>query len=219
MLVTWKRNVLFETAVLFAERWRHLTYSNEPTFINNTLLVAKEYFHFKLSNVTKRATVACAQCASRTAVLACSPSNGLRKYQRTDERTNGRTDERTNGRTDERTNGRTDERTNGRTDERTNGRTDERTNGRTDERTNGRTDERTNGRMDERTNGRTDERTNGRTEDPRGLLKFNNILYLSSLCLDLDFRKYLYSKFFFLQALLVHLSSMVYNSVCCLPYW
>ncbi len=61
MFVTWKRNVLFETAVLFAERWRHLTYSNEPNFINNVLLinnallVAKEYFHFKLSNVTKRA--------------------------------------------------------------------------------------------------------------------------------------------------------------------
>ena len=76
--------------MLFAERWRHLTYSNEPNFINNALLVAKEYFHFKLSNVTKRATVACAQCASRTAVLACSqcasrteaPSNGLRKYHR-----------------------------------------------------------------------------------------------------------------------------------------
>ena len=99
MFVTWKRNVLLETAVLFAERWRHLTYSNEPNFINNALLVAKEYFHFKLSNVTKRATVACAQCASRTAVLACSqwascteaPSNGLRKYhrrERTEERTN-----------------------------------------------------------------------------------------------------------------------------------
>ena len=55
MFVSWKRNVLFETAVLFAERWRHLTYSNEPNFINNALLVAKEYFHFKLSNVTKRA--------------------------------------------------------------------------------------------------------------------------------------------------------------------
>ena len=26
MCVTWKRNVLFETAVFFAERWRHLTY-------------------------------------------------------------------------------------------------------------------------------------------------------------------------------------------------
>ena len=98
MFVTWKRNVLFETAVFFAERWRHLTYSNEPNFINNALLVAKEYFHFKLSNVTKRATVACAQCALRTAVLACSqcalrteaPSNGLRKYHRR-ERTNKRT--------------------------------------------------------------------------------------------------------------------------------
>ena len=99
MFVTWKRNVLFETAVLIAERWRHLTYGNEPNFINNALLVAKEYFYFKLSNVTKRATVACAQCASRTAVLACSqcasrteaPSNGLRKYhrrERTEERTN-----------------------------------------------------------------------------------------------------------------------------------
>ena len=104
MFVTWKRNVLFETAVLFAERWRHLTYSNEPNFINNALLVAKEYFHFKLSNVTKRAAVACAQCASRTEVLACAhgasvrrtavlacsqcasrteaPSNGLWKYHR-----------------------------------------------------------------------------------------------------------------------------------------
>ena len=107
MFVTWKRNVLFETAVLFAERWRHLTYSNEPNFINNALysnehnliynalLVAKEYFHFKLSNVTKRATIACAQCASRTAVLACSqcvscteaPSNGLSANERTNERT------------------------------------------------------------------------------------------------------------------------------------
>ena len=64
MFVTWKRNVLFETAVLFAERRRHLTYSNKPNLINNALLVAKEYFHFKLSNVTNRATVACAQCAS-----------------------------------------------------------------------------------------------------------------------------------------------------------
>ena len=54
MFVSWKRNVLFETAVLFTERWRHLTYSNEPNLINNMLLVAKEYFHFKLSNVTKR---------------------------------------------------------------------------------------------------------------------------------------------------------------------
>ncbi len=41
MFASWKRNVLFETAVLFAERWRHLTYSNEPNFINNVLLVAK----------------------------------------------------------------------------------------------------------------------------------------------------------------------------------
>ena len=57
MFVSWKRNVLFETAVLFTERWRHLTYSNEPNFINNVLLVAKEYFHFKLSNVTKRANL------------------------------------------------------------------------------------------------------------------------------------------------------------------
>ena len=40
---------------VFTERWRHLTYSNEPNFINNVLFVAKEYFHFKLSNVTKRA--------------------------------------------------------------------------------------------------------------------------------------------------------------------
>ena len=38
---------------VFTERWRHLTYRNEPNFINNVLLVAKEYFHFKLSNVTK----------------------------------------------------------------------------------------------------------------------------------------------------------------------
>ena len=30
-------------------------YSNEPNFINNVLLVAKEYLHFKLSNVTKGA--------------------------------------------------------------------------------------------------------------------------------------------------------------------
>ena len=29
---------------------------------------------------------------------------------------------------------------------------------------------------------------------------FVYVLYLSSLCLDLDFRKYLYSKFFFLHA-------------------
>ncbi len=57
MFVSWKRNVLFETAVLFTEWWRHLTYSNEPNFINNVLLVAKEYFHFKLSNVTKRANL------------------------------------------------------------------------------------------------------------------------------------------------------------------
>ena len=42
---------------VFTERWRHLTYSNEPNFINNVLLVAKEYFHFKLSNVTKRANL------------------------------------------------------------------------------------------------------------------------------------------------------------------
>ncbi len=86
MFVTWKRNILFETAMLFTERWRHLTYSNEPNFINNVLLVAKEYFHFKLSNVTKRATVARSQCASRTE----APSNGLRKYhrhERTDEPT------------------------------------------------------------------------------------------------------------------------------------
>ena len=33
------------------------TYSNEPNFINNVLMVAKEYFHFKLSNVTKRANL------------------------------------------------------------------------------------------------------------------------------------------------------------------
>ena len=52
--------------MLFAERWRHLTYSNDPNFINNALLVAKEYFHLKLSNVTKRATVA--YCASLLAV-------------------------------------------------------------------------------------------------------------------------------------------------------
>ena len=90
MFVTWKRNVLFETAVLFAERWRHLTYSNEPNFINNALLINSEYFHFKLSNVTKHATVACTQCASCTAVLACSqcasrteaPSNGLTANER-----------------------------------------------------------------------------------------------------------------------------------------
>ena len=57
MFVSWKRYVLFETAVLFTERWRQLTYSNEPDFINNVLLVANEYFHFKLSNVTKRANL------------------------------------------------------------------------------------------------------------------------------------------------------------------
>ncbi len=57
MSVSWKRNVLFEIVVFFTERWRHLTYSNEPNFINNMLLVAKEYFHFKLSNVTKRANL------------------------------------------------------------------------------------------------------------------------------------------------------------------
>ncbi len=100
MFVSWKRNVLFETAVLFAERRGHVTYSNEPNFINNALLVAKEYFHFKLSNVTKRATVACAHCSASlrawrfTAVLACSqcasrteaPSNGLSANERTEER-------------------------------------------------------------------------------------------------------------------------------------
>ena len=49
--------VFFDSSarMVFTERWRHLTYSNEPNFINNVLLVAKEYFHFKLSNVTKRA--------------------------------------------------------------------------------------------------------------------------------------------------------------------
>ncbi len=57
MFVSWKRNVLFETAVLFTERLRHLTYTNEPTFINSVLLVAKEYFHFNLSNVIKRANL------------------------------------------------------------------------------------------------------------------------------------------------------------------
>ena len=57
MFVSWKINVLFETAVLFTERWRHFTYSNEHNFINSVLLVAKEYFHFKLSNVTKRANL------------------------------------------------------------------------------------------------------------------------------------------------------------------
>ncbi len=57
MFVSWKRNVLFETAVLFTERWRHLTYNSESNFINNVLLVAKEYFHFKFSNVTKRANL------------------------------------------------------------------------------------------------------------------------------------------------------------------
>ncbi len=57
MFVSWKKIVLFETAGLFIKRWRHLTYSNEPNFKNNVLLVAKEYFHFKLSNVTKRANL------------------------------------------------------------------------------------------------------------------------------------------------------------------
>ena len=49
--------VFFDSSArtVFTERWRHLTYSNEPNLINNVLLVAKEYFHFKLSNVTKRA--------------------------------------------------------------------------------------------------------------------------------------------------------------------
>ena len=32
-------------------------YSNEPNFIDNVLLVANEYFHFKLSNVTKLANL------------------------------------------------------------------------------------------------------------------------------------------------------------------
>ncbi len=39
------------------KNYLYLTYSNEPNFINNVLLVAKEYFHFKLSNVTKRANL------------------------------------------------------------------------------------------------------------------------------------------------------------------
>ena len=65
MFVTWKRNVLFETAVLFAERWRHLTYSNEPNFINNAL----------------RALLCSYGCASLLAVRE-APSNGLRKYHR-----------------------------------------------------------------------------------------------------------------------------------------
>ena len=111
MFVSWKRNVMFETAVLFAERWRHLAYSNEPNFINNALLVAKEYFHFKLSNVTKRTNfyidtsspraVRFAHCSAlqRTAVLACAqcvsrteaPSNGLRKYHRRERHDDGPT--------------------------------------------------------------------------------------------------------------------------------
>ena len=32
-------------------------HSNEPNFLNNVLLVAKEFFHFKLSNVAKRANL------------------------------------------------------------------------------------------------------------------------------------------------------------------
>ena len=59
MCVTWKRNVLLETAVLFAERWRHLTYSNEP-------------------NLLQCASLACWQCGWRTE----APSKGLRKYHR-----------------------------------------------------------------------------------------------------------------------------------------
>ena len=35
----------------------HLAYSNEPNFLNNVLLVAKDYFHFKLSNVTINALI------------------------------------------------------------------------------------------------------------------------------------------------------------------
>ena len=38
MCVTWKRNVLLETTVLVAERWRHLTYSNEPNLLFASLL-------------------------------------------------------------------------------------------------------------------------------------------------------------------------------------
>ena len=68
MFVTWKRNVLFETAVLFAERWRHLMYSNESNFINNALLGLLAF--------------------------SAAPSNGLRKYHRR-ERTEERTEERT----------------------------------------------------------------------------------------------------------------------------
>ena len=45
------------TRTVFTERWRQLTYGNDPNFINNVLLVTKEYFHFKLSNVTKRANL------------------------------------------------------------------------------------------------------------------------------------------------------------------
>ena len=48
-------NVLNLSRTLFTERWRHLTY--ESNLINNEQLVAKEYFHFKLSNVTKRANL------------------------------------------------------------------------------------------------------------------------------------------------------------------
>ena len=70
MCVTWKRNVLFETAVLFAERWRHLTYSNEPNFIKQCASLARW------------------QCGWRTE----APSNGLRKYHRRERTTDSHVD-------------------------------------------------------------------------------------------------------------------------------
>ena len=48
MCVTWKRNVLLETAALVAERWRHLTYSNEPNLLQtfaSLLLLAVRLAH------------------------------------------------------------------------------------------------------------------------------------------------------------------------------
>ena len=48
MCVTWKRNALLETAVLVAERWRHLTHSNEPNLLQtfaSLLLLAVRLAH------------------------------------------------------------------------------------------------------------------------------------------------------------------------------
>ena len=66
MCVTWKRNVLLETAVLVAERWIHLTYSNEPNLLQTFASLL--------------ATAAGSwQCGWRTE----APSNGLRRRERT----------------------------------------------------------------------------------------------------------------------------------------